>query len=196
MRYVIRQRWHYPLDAASSIIWFDSPVTDTGSGIPKEYHERIFEKFYQVAESGPKGTGLGLYIAKEIVRAHGGEIGVESELGNGSLLVYLTLMSKCFERSPAMTESKSRILVADDERNIRKNLAMVLEAAGYWSMWPRTGRSFRIFAKIVIPTSRLSICICRKYKGSTYSQISALSVQRQRSLLSPPMARPPMPCKP
>jgi len=59
-------------------------VTDTGRGIPKEYHERIFEKFYQVPESGPKGTGLGLYIAKEIVRAHGGEIGVESEPGKGS----------------------------------------------------------------------------------------------------------------
>jgi signal transduction histidine kinase len=59
-------------------------VADTGTGIPKEYQERIFEKFYQVPESGPKGTGLGLYIAKEIVRAHGGEIGVESEPGKGS----------------------------------------------------------------------------------------------------------------
>jgi NtrC-family two-component system sensor histidine kinase KinB len=58
-------------------------VTDTGSGIPKEYQERIFEKFFQVPEAGPKGTGLGLYIAKEIVRAHGGEIGVESEPGMG-----------------------------------------------------------------------------------------------------------------
>jgi NtrC-family two-component system sensor histidine kinase KinB len=60
-------------------------VTDTGSGIPKEYQERIFEKFFQVPNSGPKGTGLGLYIAKEIVRAHGGEIGVESEPGKGSM---------------------------------------------------------------------------------------------------------------
>jgi NtrC-family two-component system sensor histidine kinase KinB len=59
-------------------------VTDTGRGIPKEYQERIFEKFFQVPESGPKGTGLGLYIAKEIVRGHGGAIGVESEPGRGS----------------------------------------------------------------------------------------------------------------
>jgi signal transduction histidine kinase len=59
-------------------------VADTGAGIPREYQERIFEKFYQVPESGPKGTGLGLYIAKEIVRGHGGEIGVESEPGKGS----------------------------------------------------------------------------------------------------------------
>jgi len=59
-------------------------VTDTGKGIPKEYQERIFEKFFQVPENGPKGTGLGLYIAREIVRGHGGEIGLESEAGKGS----------------------------------------------------------------------------------------------------------------
>jgi len=59
-------------------------VTDTGKGIPKEYQERIFEKFFQVPENGPKGTGLGLYIAREIVRGHGGDIGVESEPGRGS----------------------------------------------------------------------------------------------------------------
>jgi NtrC-family two-component system sensor histidine kinase KinB len=59
-------------------------VTDTGKGIPKEYHSRIFEKFFQVPDGGPKGTGLGLYIAREIVRGHGGQIGVESEPGKGS----------------------------------------------------------------------------------------------------------------
>jgi signal transduction histidine kinase len=59
-------------------------VADTGTGVPKEYQARIFERFYRVPESGHKGTGLGLYIAKEIVRAHGGEIGAESEPGKGS----------------------------------------------------------------------------------------------------------------
>lgn len=59
-------------------------VADTGKGIPQEYQEKIFEKFVQVPETGPKGTGLGLYIAKEIVRGHGGDIGVESEPGKGS----------------------------------------------------------------------------------------------------------------
>jgi NtrC-family two-component system sensor histidine kinase KinB len=59
-------------------------VTDTGKGIPKEYHARIFEKFFQVPDSGPQGTGLGLYIAREIVWGHGGQIGVESEPGKGS----------------------------------------------------------------------------------------------------------------
>jgi len=59
-------------------------VTDTGKGIPREYQERIFEKFFRVPDEGPKGSGLGLYIAREIVRSHGGDIGVESEPGKGS----------------------------------------------------------------------------------------------------------------
>jgi len=59
-------------------------VKDTGTGIAREHHDRLFEKFFQVPADGPKGTGLGLYIAREIVRAHGGDIGVESETGQGS----------------------------------------------------------------------------------------------------------------
>jgi signal transduction histidine kinase len=60
-------------------------VADNGRGIPKEYQERVFEKFFQVPDAEPKGTGLGLYIAKEIVRGHGGDIGVDSEPGKGSV---------------------------------------------------------------------------------------------------------------
>jgi len=59
-------------------------VVDTGKGIPREYQERIFEKFFRVPDSGPRGTGLGLYIAREIILGHGGAIGVESEPGQGS----------------------------------------------------------------------------------------------------------------
>jgi NtrC-family two-component system sensor histidine kinase KinB len=59
-------------------------VADTGKGIAREYQERIFEKFFRIPDSGPRGTGLGLYIAKEIILGHNGEIGVESEPGQGS----------------------------------------------------------------------------------------------------------------
>jgi two-component system, sensor histidine kinase and response regulator len=62
-------------------------VTDTGPGIPPEYRERIFEKFGQVEgrQEGKKySTGLGLTFCKLAVEAHGGQIGVDSEIGHGS----------------------------------------------------------------------------------------------------------------
>jgi signal transduction histidine kinase len=59
-------------------------VKDTGAGIPPEYQDRIFEKFFRVPGEGASGVGLGLYLAREIVEAHGGRIGVESAPGLGS----------------------------------------------------------------------------------------------------------------
>lgn len=59
-------------------------VEDTGSGIPKEYQEHIFERFVQVPGATGGGAGLGLSISRTIVQAHGGEMWVESELGKGS----------------------------------------------------------------------------------------------------------------
>jgi two-component system, NtrC family, sensor histidine kinase KinB len=76
-------------------------IADSGSGIPKEYQERIFDKFFRVPGAGPKGTGLGLYITKEIVSAHGGEMGVESEPGKGSTF-WFTLPKADKARSPGV----------------------------------------------------------------------------------------------
>lgn len=62
-------------------------VKDQGRGIPEEFVEKIFEKFQQVEESDSTekgGKGLGLAICKSIVEAHGGTVGVESFLGEGS----------------------------------------------------------------------------------------------------------------
>lgn len=59
-------------------------VADTGEGIPQEYLPQVFEKFYRIPGVSGGSAGLGLSIAKEIVEAHGGEIGVESEVGRGS----------------------------------------------------------------------------------------------------------------
>jgi signal transduction histidine kinase len=59
-------------------------VQDTGEGIPAQYLERIFERFFQVPGSKRGGVGLGLYISREVVRAHGGEMGATSEVGKGS----------------------------------------------------------------------------------------------------------------
>ena len=64
-------------------------VNDNGAGIPIEYQTKIFEKFVQVKNSKEtKGSGLGLSICKEIVKAHGGTIWVESEPGRGSMFTF------------------------------------------------------------------------------------------------------------
>jgi PAS domain S-box-containing protein len=59
-------------------------VTDTGPGIPEEHREQVFDRFWRAEKTGGKGIGLGLPIARGIVRSHGGRIWVESAPGDGS----------------------------------------------------------------------------------------------------------------
>jgi signal transduction histidine kinase len=61
-------------------------VTDTGRGIAAEHLPRLFERFYRVpsATHEVKGVGLGLALCREVARAHGGDVTVESRVGNGS----------------------------------------------------------------------------------------------------------------
>jgi two-component system, OmpR family, phosphate regulon sensor histidine kinase PhoR len=65
-------------------------VTDSGPGIPKEYQKKIFEKFFRVPSGDVhniKGYGLGLSYVASVVKSHGGEITVDSEIGNGSSFI-------------------------------------------------------------------------------------------------------------
>jgi signal transduction histidine kinase len=65
--------------------WALATVTDQGAGIPLEQQKILFEKFARRDLAGaPSGTGLGLYITKGLIEAHGGEIGVTSAEGVGS----------------------------------------------------------------------------------------------------------------
>lgn len=62
-------------------------IHDTGIGIPPEKRSRIFERFYRIEpEASPKvkGTGLGLYIVKSLIEMHGGQVSVNSKVGEGS----------------------------------------------------------------------------------------------------------------
>jgi signal transduction histidine kinase len=72
---------HIRGSAANGTVRFE--IADQGPGIPRDQREAIFDKFAQGVAS-PGGAGLGLSIAREIVTAHGGQIGVDSELGRGS----------------------------------------------------------------------------------------------------------------
>ena len=65
-------------------------VSDTGRGIPEEYREKIFERFFRVDKSRSKdtgGTGLGLAIVKHTVLYHHGTINVESEEDKGTTFI-------------------------------------------------------------------------------------------------------------
>lgn len=66
-------------------------VLDKGPGIAKEHHSEVFQRFVQIKSNGAKnekGLGLGLAISKEVITKHGGEIGVNSELGAGSYFFF------------------------------------------------------------------------------------------------------------
>jgi len=60
---------------------------DAGTGIPPEYVANLFQRFYRVPGQAGSGSGLGLFICKQIIEAHGGKISVESTLGKGTTFV-------------------------------------------------------------------------------------------------------------
>ncbi len=67
---------------AGGVLRFE--VADGGPGVPAEYRQSVFDKYVRVPGGPASGAGLGLYLAREIVRAHGGEIGLTSPPGGGA----------------------------------------------------------------------------------------------------------------
>jgi len=98
--------------ASTATGWVRISVSDTGPGISAIEREKIFDKFYQVAENGepkPKGTGLGLAISKTLVELHGGKIWLESEPTSGSTFYFTLPAAVAGEaKSPANTNMKVR----------------------------------------------------------------------------------------
>ena len=68
-------------------------VTDTGAGIPTEYLPRLFDRFWKGERAGRHSAGLGLYIARGIVLAHGGQISAESLPGLGTTFAFTLALS-------------------------------------------------------------------------------------------------------
>jgi PAS domain S-box len=122
-------------------VWIDSrpdgaflciSVQDTGIGIPREEHETVFDKFYQVGATTKgvrEGTGLGLAITRRLVELHGGRIWVESRPGKGSRFTFtLPLHTAAAED---LNGSKPLVLVVDNEFTARELLVSYLEPHGY-----------------------------------------------------------------
>ena len=112
-------------------------VSDTGTGMPPEVLEKLFQPFFTTKEPG-KGTGLGLSTSLGIVKAHGGFITVKSQVGQGTHFdIYIPAISPTLqpEAEPKLarlpTGNGEGILVVDDESSICEITKAALENYGY-----------------------------------------------------------------
>jgi signal transduction histidine kinase len=113
-------------------------VQDTGVGINEAARRRLFEPFFTT--KGERGNGLGLSVSFGIVRRHGGEITVDSQVGRGSTFtVRLPAAAKPGAQdpdevttvAPVQSNEGLRILVIEDEESIRRFLGMALRQLGH-----------------------------------------------------------------
>jgi len=106
-------------------------VSDDGPGIPPDILNRIFEPFFTTKK---EGSGLGLFIVKSLVKRLGGNLKVESKVGEGTTfyiyLPYETVEEEKVEEAKLL-ERRLRILVVDDEEDLRESLAQILEELGH-----------------------------------------------------------------
>jgi signal transduction histidine kinase len=86
-------------------------VKDTGVGISAEQQERVFDRFWRGDRRSGGGAGLGLAVAKGIVEAHGGRIGVTSSLGVGSTFFFTLPLHGTAGDRRAVT--RDRVVVAE-----------------------------------------------------------------------------------
>jgi signal transduction histidine kinase len=100
---------HVAVSAAEEGDFVRCSVEDSGPGIPRQYLERIFERFFRVpGQTGSSGAGLGLAITREIVEAHGGRVAVVSTEGTGSKFSF-TLQRADVNRSADRPESSELV---------------------------------------------------------------------------------------
>ncbi len=112
-------------------------ISDNGTGMSKKLLEHIFEPFFTSKEVN-KGTGLGLSMALGTIQSHHGFIDVDSQIGKGSVFhIYLPLSKVVNSTTLQATvpepaeHTNAHILIADDEPQIIKTMAAILESDGY-----------------------------------------------------------------
>jgi CheY-like chemotaxis protein/two-component sensor histidine kinase len=115
--------------------WVAVTVSDSGSGMPPDVAARVFEPFF-TTKPDRAGTGLGLAVVFSIVRQHGGSVTCTSAVGQGTTFrVLLPAACQHDTRVPAPAVSprhgSGRILVADDDVDIRETVSRILDSAGY-----------------------------------------------------------------
>ena len=111
-------------------------VIDTGCGIALEEHDRIFDRLYQIKAGDAtteQGVGLGLYLCRELIQLHGGNIWVESQLGRGSTFSFVLPRDQHW--------LQTNLLVIDDDPDVLDMLSSLLKAEHYNVRTARDGTS-------------------------------------------------------
>ncbi|WP_306602471.1 response regulator [Azonexus sp.] len=113
-------------------------VRDTGIGLSEAQMAHLFQRFSQADTSTTRefgGTGLGLAISRKLVELMHGEVGVESELGQGSTFWFTARLGKCvgLQKKPALSTNLQgkRVLVVDDNDNARLVLDDMLQGMSF-----------------------------------------------------------------
>ncbi|MHB8108439.1 MAG: PAS domain-containing hybrid sensor histidine kinase/response regulator [Syntrophorhabdaceae bacterium] len=120
-------------------------VSDTGKGIHREHISQVFDPYFTTKDFGPqKGMGLGLAVCYSIVKKHGGQIELESEINKGTTFrILLPAYKTKKEGSPGPPPDRAlipkndapnhglKILIADDEQSILQTTTMLLEHLGH-----------------------------------------------------------------
>jgi len=115
--------------------WVEVRIADTGTGMTGEVKRRIFDPFFTT--KGVKNSGLGMSVSYGIIKRHGGEILIESELGKGTtFIIHLPTgsgeeVAVVEEVTPIRESRQARILVIDDEDSVRDILSRILMTKGH-----------------------------------------------------------------
>jgi signal transduction histidine kinase/ActR/RegA family two-component response regulator len=115
--------------------WLELKISDTGAGMTEEVKKRIFDPFFTT--KGVTNSGLGMSVSYGIIKRHGGEILIESEIGKGTTFILhlpIGFGEKALEEEvlkPAKEGKPARILVIDDEDSVRDILFKILTAKGH-----------------------------------------------------------------
>ena len=168
-------------------------IKDNGSGIPTDKLPKIFDPFFTTKEKG-KGTGLGLANVAAIIREHGGQIGVSSQVGEGTNFEILLPMMLGLQPLPE-TEKKvhkikdslksTTILLVEDEDGVRKLVRKLLEMLGCdvietssgrdaLNLWPEISEEISLVVTDVVMPGGVSGWDLAKKLHSTHPDLGIL----------------------
>ncbi len=158
-------------------------IRDTGIGIPEDKQTAIFDEFTQGDSSGKReGAGLGLAIARKIVRAMGGEISLESTLGEGSAFTFTVTLDCMANAQSSPAPFTTPVIVATRSSVLARSLELQLDAIGAETVIAVTTPAAALEAIDAHPGA---VLLCDIYIAGESAQPLSKKAARSYVLLSP-----------